>query len=108
MVTSLHVTRRNCTTKLTFMAKIGGFARNFRYFFMKSIFLTFIDHFTKYFGILMLYLFKTRVSVQESSLKYVRNFDIIYASILATGTNHIAYTITYRSNIMNKCVSSLH
>ena len=74
-MTSLHVTRRTCNPRLTFMAKIGGFAR-FSYIFYEKYFLTFIDHFTKYFGILMLYLFKASVSVQEPSLKYVRNVDI--------------------------------
>ena len=43
---------------------------------MKSNFLTFVDPSTRYVGILMLYLFKTRV--QEASLKYVRNAIFIH------------------------------
>ena len=81
MVTSLHVTRHNCTTRLTFMAKLEDLFEFFDIFLYKVFFLTFIYHFTRSFGILMLYMFKTRVSVQESSLIYVRNVNILYTSI---------------------------
>ena len=55
-MTSLHVTQRTCTPGLTLLVYLMGLGKLVDIFFMETNFLTLIDHFSKIYGILMLYL----------------------------------------------------
>ena len=55
-MTSLHVTRRACTPVLTLLVYLMGLGKLVDIFLIETNFLTLIDHFSKIYGILMLYL----------------------------------------------------
>ena len=54
-MTSLNVTRRTCTPGLTLLVYLMGLGKLVD-ILMETNFLTLIDHFSKTYGILMLYL----------------------------------------------------
>ena len=59
VMTSLHVTRHNCTPGLTLLVYLGGgegVGKVGRHFLMENNFRILIDHFSKTYGILMPYL----------------------------------------------------
>ena len=55
-MTSLYVTRRTCTPVLTLLVYLMGLGKLVDIFLIETYFLTLIDHFSKIYGILMLYL----------------------------------------------------
>ena len=57
-MTSLHVTRRTCNPGawVDFVSAFDGVGTVGRHFLMETNFLTLIDHFSKIYGILLLYL----------------------------------------------------
>ena len=55
---SPHVTRRTCTSVLTLLVYLMGLGKLVDIFLIETNFLTLIDHFSKIYGILMLYLLK--------------------------------------------------
>ena len=55
-MTSLHVTLRTCTPVLTLLVYLMGLGKLVDIFLIETNFLTLIDHFSKIYGILMLYL----------------------------------------------------